>query len=1060
MTIPTKKPFLNLVFIGLLLVVGPNYAQQHQQEIRFTTNEGTWMSVDVAPDGKSLLFELLGDIYTLPIRGGQATALVGGNSFDSQPRFSPDGSQFVFISDRSGEDNIWLADASGKVLRQLSDETSAELFSPAWSADGQAILVSKVSPRRSMTASVELWRYSLDESLEPVKVELPKAGNSSLLVSSIPTGAFGAVPSPDGRYLYYTSPTPRQHRSTAEPTAQIMRYDLASGTMEAVSFEREAAFRPGLSPDGQWLVFGVRSAHQNGLKIRKIDTGEERWLAYPIGQAALEDRASRDILPNFSFTPDSSALVAAYGGKIRRLELRSGSNSVIPFTADVTLEVSPRLAFENRLDEGPVQARVIQGTQPSPDGAAFAFSALSRLYVMPAGGGDPQRLTQSEAAGEFQPAWSPDGQWLAWVSWDGNAGGQVWKKHMGSSEPPIQVSSLSAYYRNPVWTPDGQNILVIAAPPDTRRINERGQLGAAEQIILLSASGESSQVIAPAAGTISMSYGADPERFYTYSFAGGLASRQLDGSDLTTHLRVMGNGRNGFMDTAENILISPDGKQALAMVSAQVYVIDIAEHPAEGPPVMVYLDAPGHRRLSTVGADQMAWAQGGQMAAWTAGAVIFTSVEDQNETHDVSITAPRNSPEGSVLLRGGRVITMHGDEVVENADLLITAGRIVGIGPANSLEIPGDAQLIDFTGKTIMPGIIDIHSHWDTKRGVLDNEDYSAYASLAFGITSIRDPQSFDADIFVYSDMVAAGKMIGPRIFSTGGGVFPWNDFRTYEQVRDVLSRYRNYYKTHLLKSYLTGNRQTRQWVVQASRELGLMPTTEGGADTKMDLTHAFDGFSGNEHSLPTSPLYNDAIQLLAQTGITYTPTLLVAFGGPFARNYFLTHEDVFTEEKLQRFYPATLLYRQAGEGVTWSPPQDEVFQQMAADANRVLQAGGHVGLGGHGELQGLQVHFEMWALALGGMKPHDVLRVATLESARAIGLDTDLGSIEAGKAADLLVLGGNPLDNIRETNTVEQVMVNGILYNAGTLAELWPAQKTLPLPWWLAKSPAAESTQ
>ena len=287
---------------------------------------------------------------------------------------------------------------------------------------------------------------------------------------------------------------------------------------------------------------------------------------------------------------------------------------------------------------------------------------------------------------------------------------------------------------------------------------------------------------------------------------------------------------------------------------------------------------------------------------------------------------------------------------------------------------------------------------------------------------------------------------------------FFWNNFQSYAQVRDALSRYSTYYKTHLLKSYLVGNRETRQWVIQASRELKLMPTTEGGADTKMDLTHAMDGFSGNEHSLPTSPLYDDVIQLLAQTGITYTPTLLVAFGGPFARNYFPIHENVFAEEKLQRFYPPTLLYRQTAEGIAWSPPQDEVFQQMAADANRVLQAGGHVGLGGHGELQGLQAHWEMWALAMGGMSEHDVLRVATLGSAEAIGLGQELGSIQVGKAADLLVLAENPLANIRNSNSVEKVMVDGVLYQANTLDEIWPRQQALPRPWWLVDSQGAQS--
>ena len=785
---PALLPFLILIF-GCDVHAGP------VDHVSFQTDEGTWMSLDVAPDGQSLLFELLGDIYSLPIGGGKATALITGNSFDSQPRYSADGSQIVFISDRSGEDNIWLADGRGRVIRQLSEEASAELFSPAWSADGQSVLVSRISPRRSGSNSVELWQYPLDNSQAPIKIELPKSGSNSQLVSAIPAGPFGAAVSPDGSSIYFTAPSPRQHLSTAGPTAQIMRYDTASSATEVVTFEREGAFRPGISPDGEWLAFGMRQAHQNGLRIRNLVSGEERWMAYPIGRPALEDRASRDILPNFSFTPDGSAVVIAYGGKIRRIDVASGQNSLIPFQADVSLDVTPRLEFATKLDEGPVQARVIQGTQPSPDGKQFAFSAFARIYVMVAAGGTPRRLTESWAGGAFQPAWSPDGQWLAYVTWDGNQGGQVWRVRAGGGQPPEQVSMRAAYYRNPVWTADGQHILAITAPSDVRRIGGHfdQQLAAAEQIVQFTVagtkaghnSGKDGQRIAAAAGTTSMSIGADPERFYSYSMAGGLISRRLDGSDSTLHARIMGIDRNGIPAMAQNVRISPDGKQALALVAGQVFLVDIADLSADSspassaassaarPPINVYLDAPGHRKLTTIGADQMAWAQGGDMVTWTAGATIFTQVGEATQNFAAVVTAPRRTPEGSLLLQGGRVITMHGDEVIELADVLVNGGRIAGVGPKDSLDIPRDTRVIDVTGKTIMPGIVDIHSHFiDIKRGVLSTKDYSAWASLAYGITSIRDPQSFDADIFVYSDLVAAGEMVGPRIFSTGAGVF------------------------------------------------------------------------------------------------------------------------------------------------------------------------------------------------------------------------------------------------------------------------------------------------
>jgi len=306
-------------------------------------------------------------------------------------------------------------------------------------------------------------------------------------------------------------------------------------------------------------------------------------------------------------------------------------------------------------------------------------------------------------------------------------------------------------------------------------------------------------------------------------------------------------------------------------------------------------------------------------------------------------------------------------------------------------------------------------------------------------------------DIFIYSDAVDTGEMIGPRIFSTGRGVFFFNNFQSYAQVYSVLERYKKKYRTHLIKSYLPGSRQVRQWVIRACRELGLIVTAEGGSDAKMNLTFAMDGFSGTEHTVPIIPLYKDIVQLFAQSGISYTPTLLVSFGGPFAVEHFINNQIGLKDKKLHRFIPASLI-KQRIEKSSLVDPKHHIYQQVAKGAKEILDAGGNVGLGGHGEMQGLQVHWEMWALATGGMNNLDVLRVATLESAKAIGLDTEIGSIEAGKLADLVVMDRNPLDDITHTNSISRVMVNGTLYNANTLAQQWPQKKNLPEAWWQIK--------
>jgi len=331
---------------------------------------------------------------------------------------------------------------------------------------------------------------------------------------------------------------------------------------------------------------------------------------------------------------------------------------------------------------------------------------------------------------------------------------------------------------------------------------------------------------------------------------------------------------------------------------------------------------------------------------------------------------------------------------------------------------------------------------------VLDLQDYNALANLAYGVTTIRDPQSSTDDIFVYGDAIATGEMAGPRVFSTGRGVFFFNNFTSYEHVYAVLERYKKKYRTHLIKSYLPGSRQVRQWVVKACRELGLIVTSEGGSDAKMNLTFALDGFSGTEHAVPMVPHYEDIVQLFAQSGISYTPTLLVSFGGPFAADHFIAEGTGLKDKKLHRFMPSDLIHERVSKGRQVDSDR-HIYPMLAKGADDILKAGGNMGLGGHGEMQGLQVHWEMWALAAGGMSNLNVLRVATLESAKAIGLDSELGSLKAGNFADLLILDKNPLEDIANTNTVSRVMVNGTLYDANTLAKQWPVKKPLAKLWW-----------
>ena len=322
-------------------------------------------------------------------------------------------------------------------------------------------------------------------------------------------------------------------------------------------------------------------------------------------------------------------------------------------------------------------------------------------------------------------------------------------------------------------------------------------------------------------------------------------------------------------------------------------------------------------------------------------------------------------------------------------------------------------------------------------------------------MTTTRDPQTATTDVLTYADRVRAGDMIGPRIYSTGPGIFWGDGFDSLEETRKILRRYSDYFDTKTLKMYVAGNRQQRQWIIMAAREMGIMPTTEGSLNIKQNLTETFDGYPGLEHSLPIYPLYGDFVKLFAESGRVYTPTLLVSYGGPWAENYFYETEEVHDDAKLRRFTPHEVVDGVSLRRPQWFRTEQHVFQDHAKFVADLVAAGGRAGVGSHGQLQGLGYHWELWAMQSGGLSTHDALRVATIFGADAVGLDQDVGSLETGKLADLLVLDANPLDDIRNTNTIRYVMKNGRLYEGDTLKEIYPRERDLEPMWWWDAAPS-----
>ncbi|MEP6675252.1 MAG: amidohydrolase family protein [Ferruginibacter sp.] len=1009
------------------------------KEVSFTVNEGTWMNLDVSPDGNEIAFDLLGDIYTIPITGGDAKILRQNLAMEVQPRYSPDGKKILFTSDAGGGDNEWIMNRDGSNAKQITKENFRLLNNGVWSPDGQYIIARKhFTSGRSLGAG-ELWMYHISGG-DGLQLTPRKNDQQDLNEPSA---------SPDGKYIYYSEDMypGGSFQYNKDPNNQIFvikRFNREKGISEVVTGGPGGAVRPQISHDGKILAFVKRVRTKSVLYLRNLETGEE-WPIY--------DKLSKDqqeawtifgIYTGFSWMPNDKNIVIWSGGKILKIDVNA-ANAVteIPFSCNVKKRITDAVRFKQNINPDNFNVNVIRNTITSPNGKMIVFNAVGYLWKKMLPDGKPERLTNGTDQ-EAEPSFSPDGKMITYVTWNDTAKGNIFKLAMNQGSRPIKITTEKAIYRTPSFSPDakwivyqkddGDNVMGVTftVNPGVYLIDVNGS-----KPVFVSEKGEAPK------------FNAAGDRIYYQLNRSSFGSYKIDGTDEKTL----------FKSTyGSQFVVSPDNNWVAFVDLHEVYV---AAFPHTGKTIELAAGSTAYpvKKVSRDAGINLHWSADNKTIHYTLGDQYYSiNLDERFEFIDnkpdslfkmpekgisVGLTVKTDKPDGLIAFTNARIITMIGNEVIENGTVLVEGNLIKAVGKTEDIIIPSGAKKIDCAGKTVLPGFVDAHAHVGHFRsGLTPQKHWPYYANLAYGVTTAHDPSANSEMVFAQSEMVKSGLMVGPRIFSTGTILYGADgDFKAVinniDDARSALRRTKAY-GAFSVKSYNQPRREQRQMIIQAARELQMEVVPEGGSFFYHNMSMIMDGHTTIEHNIPVGVLYDDVINLWKNSQTGYTPTLIVCYNAPSGEYYWYQHTNVWEKERLLRFTPRSVIDPRSRFRTMLPEEEYENGHILVSKSVKKLNdAGVKIDMGAHGQIQGIGAHWEIWMLKQGGMTNLEALKCATINSATSLGLDDWIGSLKVGKLADMIVMDKNPLDDIYNTESIRYTMVNGRLYDAEQMNEI-----------------------
>ena len=983
-------------------------------QIEVTVREGTNMAAAVSPDGSTIAMDVLGRIWVLPIGGGTATPLTDELGDARQPSWSPDGSSIVFQAYWDGNFHVWAVAADGEDLRQLTFGPFDDR-EPQWSPDGLRVLFSS-----DRSGNYDLWELDVRSG---VMTRMTDDDSNEFSPAYAPTG---------GAIAFVTDRQEQAGVWIREPGGVQRRLAEAEGTPAG----------PSWSPDGSRIAYNEIGAGASHLRMVDLTGAGAR-------HEAVADEGE-DVFPfRVSWLSDSEILYTS-DGRLRRRRL-GGPAQDVAFEATVTLD---RPTYSRRLREfgadGSHPVRGIVSPAVSPDGSTVTFVALGDLWLREADG-STTRLTDDGWV-EADPAWSPDGSKLVFAS--DRAGSMDLWLHDVETGTDSRLTEGPGAGLSPVWSPDGTRVAFLAAEegPGTGGITVVDVATGQQRVIRSGLNNPGRPSWSPDGRSLAVSahqrystrYREGVNRILLISIPGSAADEDSDAASDSEPLGAPQQAAERWLDVLPHTSIgsratdgpvwSPDGRW-MAYVSAGVlWALPVSPSgDAVGPP----------RRLTNGVADDPTWTGDSKSIVFLAlDHLERVSVHDgSTESLPIDLEWNRAVPTDRLVIHAGALFDGSSPELARNVDIVVVGNRIVRV----DAHQPGlhRGRVMDAGSGVVAPGLIEMHAHQRTAGGEALGRTW-----LSWGVTSVREPAADPYAALERRESVESGRRPGPRTFITGGTVdgsriyySGTSNLQSGAQLELELGR-ADRLGYDVVKTYVRLPDVAQKRVVAMAHERGLpvtshelYPAVAYGAD---GVEHV-RGTSRRGYSPKVTRLnrsYQDVVELLTRSGMTITPT--VGISGAFG---VLTNDDptLLDDPRVEAFVPPGSLRRFGPGGQVELDVRRGLVRSMASTARRVVEGGGRVIAGTDSPIipYGLSLHAELQSFVEhGGMSPLQALRTATSVAAEALGHGDDLGTVEPGKLADLIILERNPLEDIRATRTVRTVIKNGIVYESDELLQ------------------------